>query len=189
MMFPTMTLSALRYSSRPFPAYRFIPGQFPHPTAHPLGHSYHPPGSPRPQVQLLEAHRWRESADYLYGCDLYNHGYWWEAHEAWEGPWQLTDKKGPQGLFLQGIIQVAACHAKLYLGNREGVSRLRNTSVERLNSALAQISESTYMGLDVRDWMGRVVDYYEERCNLASEAPAHDPEFYPYIRLDWDSGT
>jgi hypothetical protein len=30
---------------------------------------------------------WRSCDLYLYGIDLFNHGYWWEAHEALEDVW------------------------------------------------------------------------------------------------------
>ncbi len=32
---------------------------------------------------------------FLWGLDLFNHGYYWEAHEAWEGLWQVADRDGP----------------------------------------------------------------------------------------------
>ena len=70
---------------RPFPAYAFLPGRDPHPTRDPRGHSYaEPEGEPhtwRPDEE------WRENQEYLFGCDLYNAGYLWEAHEAWEDIW------------------------------------------------------------------------------------------------------
>jgi hypothetical protein len=29
---------------------------------------------------------------FLWGLDLFNHYYYWEAHEAWEGLWQVADR-------------------------------------------------------------------------------------------------
>ena len=112
---------APRYCDTPFPAYRFIPGRSPHPTADSRGHSYRVPGSPSPAVTLVSPSEWARSIDYLYGCDLYNHAYWWEAHEAWEGLWQLTDKAGIQGRFLQGLIQASACHLKRFVRQAKGL--------------------------------------------------------------------
>ena len=37
-----------RYSTRPFPSYRFVPGKSPHPRRDPHGHSY---GQPEPKLQ------------------------------------------------------------------------------------------------------------------------------------------
>ena len=57
----------------------------PHPTQDERGHSYSR-GEEAPAL-YFPPESWRENADYLYGVDLYNHGYLWEAHEAWEGLW------------------------------------------------------------------------------------------------------
>lgn len=170
-------LSARRYCDQPFPRYRFIPGQFPHPTAHPDGHSY---GAAHAAV-FVPPERWAESVDYLYGCDLYNHAFWWEAHESWEGLWQLTDKKAPQGRFLQGLIQVAACHLKLHVRHPRGVERLCRTSAEHLVASMTGSAGDPFMGLKVRTWLADVQAYYE--TVTGRQEPAHDPEHYPYIIL------
>jgi len=65
----------------PFPAYVFIPGRFPHPTSGPVGHSY---GVEPVVTEKIEPERWRECRPYLYGFDLFNAGFHWESHVAWE---------------------------------------------------------------------------------------------------------
>lgn len=171
-----------RYSSRPFPVYRFVPGEHPHPTAHPEGHSYLPPGAAHPAAEFFPPERWRESGEYLFGCDLYNHGYWWEAHESWEALWQLTDKSGVQGRFLQGLIQVGACHLKLRVGHLRGVRDLLGKFRPHLAFVLERIGDEAYMGLRVRPWVEHVERYYEER--LAAAAPQHEWAEYPYVPLE-----
>src|ERR1041384_5421720 len=42
-----------RYSSNPFPRYRFVPTLNAHPCADPRGHSYEPPGTPPHRPPLL----------------------------------------------------------------------------------------------------------------------------------------
>lgn len=165
-----------RYTDRPFPPYRFIPGKYPHPTAHPQGHSYRAPGDPPHEVRLVAPENWADSENYLFACDLYNHGYWWEAHEEWEGLWQLSDKKGAQGHFLQGLIQVSACHLKFFVGHEDGVKRLLRTSREHLSSAQTQVDAKYFMGLDVSKFVAMVNSYYSSRLS-------HDFMNYPYIRL------
>lgn len=176
-------LSAVRYTRTTFPPYRFVPGRDPHPTAHPHGHSYLPPGQDPPPVAWFAPDQWYRSHEYLFGADLYNHGYWWEAHEAWEGLWQLTDKSGPQGLFLQGLIQVAACHLKLHVRQRAGVDRLLASSTRYLRRAMSLLSTapSEFMGLDTLDFVDRIVGYY--RIRLAGDPLTHDTTTYPYVRL------
>lgn len=156
-----------RYSTRPFPPYRYVPGVQPHPVAHPLGHSYDPAGRHPQPGPLLPPERWAESDDYLYGVDLYNHGYWWEAHEAWEGLWQQTDKRGCQGRFLQGLIQVSAANLKRHVGEQEGMRRLLDRARQHLSFVQAgRLSGSRFMGLDVADFCRRVEAYFAEKSSI-----------------------
>lgn len=178
-----LDLSAARFCDTPFPSYRFVPGRHPHPTAHPDGHSYEPPGSPPHPVTWYPPEDWSRSADYLYGCDLYNHAYWWEAHEAWEGLWQLTDKGGVQGQFLQGLIQVTACQLKIFSGQPAGPARLRETSLGYLRRARAGTDSETYMGLDLARFVESVEAYWRLAIDAAGSTPRHEPASYPYIHL------
>ena len=102
-----------RYTSVPFPAYRFIPGRAPHPTRDPDGHSYN-----KQPVQLtaFKPKNWQSCNEYLYGIDLFNYEYWWEAHEALETVWVAAGRHTGRGLFIQGLIQVAAAHLKWLQG-------------------------------------------------------------------------
>lgn len=174
-------IAAARYCDVPFPPYRFVPGRHPHPIADPAGHSYHPPGTPPPNVPLVAPEDWRTSEAYLYGCDLYNHAYWWEAHEAWEGLWQRTDKAGVQGRFLQGLIQVSACHLKLFVRGWDGVARLRRTSEEHLRFALSSIGDETYMGLRVAAFLDDACRYIDTIMHLPEPHRVHDASAYPYV--------
>jgi hypothetical protein len=57
------------------------------------------------------------------GQDLFNHGYYWEAHEAWEGLWQVADKGSPLRAFLKGLILLSATGAKVREGKRLAATR------------------------------------------------------------------
>jgi hypothetical protein len=177
-----MELSAQRYTDTPFPSYRFVPGRNPHPIAHPAGHSYVPPGTPEPHMELRAPEKWRESREYLYGCDLYNHGYWWEAHEAWEHLWRLTDRDGVQFEFLKALIQVSACHLKAYMGRIAGVRRLQASSLAHLRAVIEHIEGREFMGLNVTRWYIEVSEYYA-RLIGSSGTDAHEYAGYPYIVL------
>jgi hypothetical protein len=48
---------------------------------------------------------------FLWGLDLFNHGYYWEAHEAWEGLWQVADRDGPLRVLFKGL-NAFACNPK-----------------------------------------------------------------------------
>ena len=98
-----------RYSTRPFPSYRFVPRRTPHPRRDPSGHSY---SLPEPKPIPFSVDRWHTSEDYLYGIDLYNFAYWWECHEVFEGLWHAVGHHSEQGNFFQALIQLAAANLK-----------------------------------------------------------------------------
>jgi hypothetical protein len=171
-----------RYGGRAFFPYRFAPGHSPHPTEHSQGHSFRPPGTPMPKVPLLPPEHWRTDEDYLFGCDLYNHAFWWEAHEAWEGLWRLCEPEGISFRFLQGLIQVSAAHLKLFLGRPTGVCRLRERAQGYLSS-VAKESGPVFMGLDVPRFLEELDRYFGSRPEDPPARTAHDPGAYPYLKL------
>ncbi|HEV2966559.1 MAG TPA: DUF309 domain-containing protein [Candidatus Dormibacteraeota bacterium] len=59
------------------------------------------------------------NADLKRGIDLFNSGRYWDAHEAWEHAW-MPDRKGPDGGFYKGLIQVAAGCLHYGRRNRRG---------------------------------------------------------------------
>jgi len=134
---------------RPFPPYAYQPGRTPHPTRDPDGHSYgaasHTPEPPDPDD-------WRACDDYLYGMDLFNHGYYWEAHEAWEGLWVACGREGLTAIFLQALINLAAAGFKARWGSARGMSANAATAHHLFQSFAAQAGRRRirYMGLDVR---------------------------------------
>ncbi len=178
----TVEFSAARYTRVLFPRYVFRPGVNPHPTARPDGHSYRPPGDDPTVVEPVAPEDWQRSTDYLYGCDLYNHAYWWEAHEAWEGLWQLVDKTAAQRRFLQGLIQVSACALKLALGNRRGARRLLERGRRHLDAVMDQTADPRFMGLALGSFLEAVNAYYRLRLDEGATV-THDPEVFPYIIL------
>lgn len=56
-----------------------------------------------------------------HGVDLFNHGYFWEAHEAWEEPWQVERRDSAHRLYLQGLIRLAAAALKYRIQQHAGV--------------------------------------------------------------------
>ncbi len=150
-----------RYFLRPFPSYRYIPGQTQHPRQHPLGHSY---GNPEPTPQPFPPNEWQTSDDYRYGIDLYNFAYWWESHEIFESFWHAAGRHSEQGNFFQGLIQLAAANLKRFMGNDAAAQRLVHAGIIRLQNV-----PSAYMGIDV--------------MHLLNALHAHRVGQYPHIPL------
>lgn len=141
-----------RYSARPFPPYRFVPGKTPHPRRDHRGHSY---GQPEPKPPAFPPEDWKKSEDYLYGIDLYNFAYWWECHEVFEGLWHAVGHKTHQGNFFQALIQLAASNLKHYLGNERAAKNLARSSLARLKKI-----ESIILGVDVLALSKDVGEYF-----------------------------
>ena len=139
-----------RYTQSPFPKYRYVPKTLPHPEIHPEGHSY---GKKSPPEEFIVPENWPQNETYLYGVDLFNHGYWWEAHEAWEKVWMTTPKLDCYGQFLQGLIQWSAALLKLYSGNQKGFEKLLEEGKKRLEFCLKETPHKHFMGLRLAEWM------------------------------------
>jgi len=136
----------VRYApGRAFPPYAFLPGRDPHPTRDPGGHAF---GREEPGALHLAAERWRENEPYLFGVDLYNHGFLWEAHEAWESVWHPSKPDRQQALYLQGLIQCAAAWLKIPMGQPRGLERLAELAAQKLGQ-VARAARGRYMGLDL----------------------------------------
>ena len=69
-----------RYSRRPLPAYRYVPRLHPHPVRDARGHS-HRGGLKLTRHGPWSADEWRTLDDWLYGVDLFNRFYFWEAQD------------------------------------------------------------------------------------------------------------
>lgn len=126
-----------------FPPYRHLPGQTPHPRTHPQGHRFALPGPDQP----LTAANWTTHRAYLAGVDLFNRAFWWEAHEAWEGPWRVSPPVSRHQL--QGLIQLAAALIKWHQGNPRGMEKLAFSS----RALLAQVAAEHphHLGIDLAE--------------------------------------
>jgi len=109
-----MTARPRYVPDRPLPAHAYIPGV-----------NHRPP-----EVEAAP-----RDDDFLFGCDLYNHGFFWEAHEQWEALWHRLRKGTCERLFVQGLIQVSAAHLKRSMGKHAAASRLLELGLEKITQA------------------------------------------------------
>jgi hypothetical protein len=84
-----------------------VPGRHPHPLREAAEHGENAPPSDAAQRHAV---------------DLFNHGYYWEAHEVWEAWWQILGRDEPERRLLQGLIALAAAGVKAREGNGRGVA-------------------------------------------------------------------
>ena len=99
----------------PLPAYAYVPG----------GPWPHPNRARRKGTRATSRHRARRLTLTLAiepwfraGVELFNAGYYWEAHEVWEGLWHAYGRRGADGRHLKALIKLAAAGVKVREGRR-----------------------------------------------------------------------
>ncbi len=130
------------------PPYAFVPGRTPHPRSDRGGHSF---GHVEEPISF-EPRAWRSCRLYLRALDLFNHGYYWEAHEAWEQLWLACGRRGTTARFLQALIHLAAAGVKAAAGQPAGVASHGRRALEHLRRVAAEmIGISSCLGLRLDD--------------------------------------
>ncbi len=105
------------------------------------------------------------------GIDLFNSGRYWDAHEVWEHEW-MPDRKGPEGGFYKGLIQVAAGCLHYSRRNRRGAVNKWRSGADYLRPFLPE-----HQNVQLAPLVG-VVDGYLE----AMAASAWPGQTMPTIR-------
>lgn len=133
--------------SNDYPPYAFVPGgPWPHPISDPMGHSF---GSRRDPPPRIEEDDWRGSPDYLRGFGLFNAGFYWEAHEVWEGLWLAHGRHGRIADVLKGLIKLAAAGVKVRQGQTHGIVTHARRASALFDQARLEDGEKC-LGLDLR---------------------------------------
>lgn len=169
-----------RYTDISFPEYKFRPGENPHPTEDPEGHSF----GRHESAVWYPPERWQDNAIYLFGVDLYNYGYWWEAHEAWESLWKQPQASPTTKKFLQGLIKISAAFLKWHTRQQRGLEQLYDQGVSHLKDVLQE--KEIYMGLDLAEHIAKVSRHFTPV--VAAEDQWPDPmKDYPALSLKKDN--
>jgi hypothetical protein len=164
----------------PFPPYAYVSGRFPHPVSDPAGHSY---GVVRERPAPPDPHCWQACRPYLLGLDLFNHGYYWEAHEVWEGLWHACGRAGPLAGVLKGLIKLAAAGVKVREGRPAGVRShaARAAGLFRQAAAALGPDAACYLGLDLHRLAGwaEAIAARPEALHAAPAAPVE--VVFPFV--------
>jgi predicted metal-dependent hydrolase len=143
-------------------------------------------------VEAFDPDRWQDCRPYLYGLDLFNHGYYWEAHETWEDLWHACGRQGLTADFLKGLIKLAAAGVKAreaggirrgIRSHAQGAADLFRRTAERLGNAGAR-----YLGLSVNDL---VIFAQQVEASAAGNATVGVPCRFPIVLVPfpWPSGA
>ncbi len=153
----------IRYTDKKFPAYAFTPAKNPHPRSHPDGHSYN---IQEEITELLDPKKWQDSENYLYGIDLFNHGYYWEAHEAWESVWKANGKKGLTADFLKALIKLTASGVKVLQRQEKGIKDHSLAAGKIFSSILESVNDDIFAGISLKALINFTDDIYTNAENL-----------------------
>jgi hypothetical protein len=125
---PAMPRRVPQYS---FPPFSYVPGLFPRTSTR--------EGSGFDLAALPPAMHddWQGSDLFRFGIDLFNHGYYWEAHEAWEQVWHALGRAGGDADFVKGLIKLAAAGVKAREGRGAGVASHSRRAGELFTAAQA----------------------------------------------------
>lgn len=151
-----------------FPPYTFVPGRMPHPVRDPAGHLF---GKPPELLPPFDPAHWQEGRAYLYGVDLFNHGYYWEAHEVWEGLWRAAGRTAPLADFLKGLIKLAAAGVKFRQGQPRGVAGHAVGAAKLFCDIAGQLGgeEAVYLGLRLRDLRAFAAQIEQQAADVQSD--------------------
>ncbi|WP_321368438.1 DUF309 domain-containing protein [uncultured Desulfuromusa sp.] len=153
-----------RYTDRPLPAYRHLPFTNAHPFLDKDGHSYGEKLSP---AESFSTDNWQDCDDYLYSIDLFNYGFWWEAHERLKYLCLGAGRESETGQFVQGLVQIAAALLKHFMQEETGAATLAESGSGNLKG-VADI----YLGINVATLITQL-----QNCLATQDGK------YPQIRL------
>ena len=167
-----------RYTDLPLPEWRCIPVH----AAVPDRERLEPVTAGVPE-RLAPEDAARHSA-FLFGIDLFNAGFFWEAHEVWEPCWMALAPNSRERTGCQALIQGANACLKLRFGWRKAFYRL-NDEVARL-AREAGAGQDLVLGIALERWSGAFQAFAErlgERGDLDLGFDTRDLAAFPYLRV------
>ena len=124
---------------------------------------------------------------HFWAADLFNNGYYWEAHEAWEGLWHAYRRSGAKADFVKGLIKLSAAGVKAREGNASGVSRHARRAVELFRAATEDttIDWHSQFGITPAGLVGPCVDLADRSQQVITDVEDPVVRVIPFV-LDVD---
>lgn len=134
------------------PHYRYVPGQG--------AKDEQRKDIPKFKLEKLNNEHWKDNDAYLYGIDLFNQGFYYEAHEVWEELWHFTGHNSTEGAFLKALIQWTAIHLKNKMNEIKPAERLQKSFQNKIEEIQKKITKTSWMGLDLNSF-GKILSLHE----------------------------
>ncbi|PIE89864.1 MAG: hypothetical protein CR997_09125 [Acidobacteria bacterium] len=113
---------------------------------------------------FVSAKNWRHNRTYLYGLDLFNEGFYWEAHEAWGELFRSAfGLDAYQRFFFQALVQLAA--AMVHVRNKKKSAAF--FTYEKGRRKIAAISAAfgdQYLGLHLKHAVAAMDAFFVNQC-------------------------
>lgn len=157
------------------PPYTYLPGRTPHPISHPDGHLYGRQPAGNEQFQTVP---WHETSSFREGIVLFNAGFYWEAHEKWEGLWIAAGRYGQVADTIKGLIKLSASAVQWRVRKADGAIKHARRGRELLQNGLMATSWNQDDQPN-KCWFESVIRIAENLTRLAkADIPMHD-DVYP----------
>jgi uncharacterized protein len=135
--------------NEPLPPYSYVPGgPWPHPNRGRKGDF--PWRTPAP-LEVTPETKPAIEARFRRGVELFNAGYYWEAHEVWEVLWHAYGRRGPMADVIKALIKLAAAGVKVREGQEHGV-RTHSHRAAELFAAVRDCAGQYHLGIDLDEW-------------------------------------
>ncbi len=95
--------------------------------------------------EILPAGRTEEAerVRFYYGADLFDVGFYWEAHEVWEPLWLASPSRSGERAFLHGLLLATAALLRAEVGKKTAAQRLALRAEAKLQEAMRWVSEAS----------------------------------------------
>ena len=123
--------------------------------------------------------------EFQWAVQLFNAGYYWESHEAWESLWHAAGRSGALADFLKGLIKLAAAGVKLREHNLVGVERHARRALELFEEVQRRVSseEASWASRSLIQWMRIAEQLIDVPPPLPDDRTGRPVEVLPRLHL------
>lgn len=116
----------------------------------------------------IDLGRWWQDPAFQRGYELFDAGYYWEAHDAWESIWHALGRRGAEADLVKGLIKLAAAGVKVRQRQPSGVRTHALGAAALLETLRAADASGQFRWIDLEG--------LATRAREIGRRPPNDPE-------------